>query len=106
AAVGKELQAAMKSSDGKPSRGHLFIALDPTAFGEQSMQLPRAKRFIEEIRGSRRPPGVHEIRHPGERGAPAHRLALERGVELPDPVWERMATVAQMLGLSAPALMS
>jgi L-2-hydroxycarboxylate dehydrogenase (NAD+) len=85
-------------------KGHLFIAIDPAAFGEPGAFRQAVSAYVAEVKGSRKAPGVEEILIPGERSFAARRLSLERGtVPIDESAWTEAGKVAARLGVELPA---
>jgi LDH2 family malate/lactate/ureidoglycolate dehydrogenase len=84
-------------------KGHLFIAIDPAAFGDPGAFRDSVSAYIAEVKGSRRAPGVDEILVPGERSFAARRRALAAGT-LPIDIeaWQAAERVAAKLGVEMP----
>jgi LDH2 family malate/lactate/ureidoglycolate dehydrogenase len=104
AAIGEELQAALAAGEGERRRGHLFIAIDPAAFGEAELSAQRVAVFVGEIKGSRKAVGVSEILIPGERSRRRRDEALRNGVPILRSVWSNTLKIAQELGVTAPEI--
>jgi LDH2 family malate/lactate/ureidoglycolate dehydrogenase len=67
AAIGEQLRAAITEGDGERRRGHLFIAIDPKAFGALE-QAERTANYARELKQSRKAHPADTITMPGERG--------------------------------------
>jgi LDH2 family malate/lactate/ureidoglycolate dehydrogenase len=105
AQTGLALQGWLTEAQGPQATwGHFMMAVDPSCFGEASVFKREVARYLEEIRGSRKAPGVEAIRIPGERSFETRRRSLEEGVVLFRVVWDRAATLAQELGVGVPPL--
>lgn len=104
AVIGSELAAAITAGESERQRGHLFIALDPGAFGEAALSEERVARYVAELKSSRKAPGVAEIRMPGERGHALKREALRSGVTLLASIWANTLNIAADLGVEPPRL--
>ena len=104
AVIGNELKQAIVSGDGERRRGHLFVALDPAAFGEVSLSEQRTATYASELKSSRKAPGIAEIRIPGERGHRMKRDALERGVTLLTAIWANTLKIAAELDVEPPTI--
>ena len=63
-----ELQKALAAGEGERKRGHLFVAINPGAFGDRETSAKRTSRYAAELKASRKAAGVSEIVMPGERG--------------------------------------
>lgn len=104
AVIGAELSQALAEGQGERRRGHLFIALDPAAFGDTALNEERTAAYIRELKSSRKAKGVTEIRIPGERGSRLKRQALQNGITLLDSIWANTLKIAADLGVEAPKL--
>ena len=83
--------------------GHLFVAIDPAAFGDAHAFRAAVGAYLAEIKGSRRAPGVEAIRIPGERAFAERARRLEEGVTILEATWAIIAEHAAALGVSMPA---
>jgi LDH2 family malate/lactate/ureidoglycolate dehydrogenase len=106
ALIGSELAQAIAAGQGERSRGHLFIAIDPGAFGDAALNERRIAAYLSELKSSRKAPGVAEIRIPGERGHWAKKQAIRNGVRLPASIWNNTLKIAGELGVDPPRLPS
>jgi LDH2 family malate/lactate/ureidoglycolate dehydrogenase len=104
ATIGAELSQALAAGEGERSRGHLFIALDPEAFGDAALCKQRIGSYLSELKSSRKAPGVSEIRMPGERGHRLKKEALRNGVTLLASIWSNTLKIAADLGVDPPHL--
>lgn len=104
AVVGEELAQVMASPPAGRvgARGHCFVAIDPSAFGDPQLCRQRIARHATEIRGSRRARGVERIYLPGERGHEERARALKEGILVWDQVWNRTASLARRYGVQLP----
>jgi LDH2 family malate/lactate/ureidoglycolate dehydrogenase len=102
AAIGGELEEALAHGEGERRRGHLFIAIDPDAFGEARSNAERTAAFLQEIKAGRKAPGVSEILIPGERSRRNREQALRHGVPILRSVWNNTVKLAQELGVAPP----
>lgn len=105
AAVGERLRAAIAEGNGERSRGHLFIAIDPKAFGALD-QAERTAEYAAELKKSRKARPDDVIAMPGERGQQKRNAYLRDGIPLPASVWENTRKIAQDLGVPCPDLKS
>jgi LDH2 family malate/lactate/ureidoglycolate dehydrogenase len=102
AAIGGELEEALAHGEGERRRGHLFIAIDPDAFGEARSNAERTAAFLQEIKAGRKAPGVSQILIPGERSRRNREHALRHGVPILRSVWNNTVKLAQELGVAPP----
>ena len=101
-AVGRGLDGWHEAGEPAHSRGHLFLAVDPTAFGDPAEFRAAVDAYLDEIRASRRAPGVDRIRIPGERAYVTRGDAERRGVVILDESWTRLVAHAERLGAEIP----
>jgi LDH2 family malate/lactate/ureidoglycolate dehydrogenase len=104
ATIGRELAQALAAGEGERRRGHLFVAIDPAAFGEAETNLRRTAAFLAEIKSGRKAIGSDEILIPGERGHRTKAAHLRDGVPLSPAVWENTLQIADDLGVEPPDL--
>lgn len=104
AVIGAELSQAIAEGEAERRRGHLFVALDPAAFGNAALSEDRTAAYLKLLKSSRKARGVTEIRTPGERGHQLKRKALEDGVTLLASIWANTVKIAADLGVAAPRL--
>ena len=84
-------------------KGHLFIAIDPAAFGEPEEFRQSVSAYIDEVKSSRKAPEIREILIPGERSFAARRHSLARGtVPIDVAAWLAAEQVAAKLGVEMP----
>ena len=101
-AAGRGLDGWHEPGEPAHSRGHLFLAVDPAAFGEPEAFRRAVDAYLDEIRGSRRAPGVDHIRIPGERSYATHRHSERHGVTILEESWTRLLAHAERLGVEVP----
>jgi L-2-hydroxycarboxylate dehydrogenase (NAD+) len=102
AVIGSELEGALAVGEGERRRGHLFIAIDPGAFGEARLNAERTATFLGEIKAGRKAAGVSEILVPGERNRRHRENALRHGVPILRSVWDNTLKLAADLGVAPP----
>jgi LDH2 family malate/lactate/ureidoglycolate dehydrogenase len=102
--IGRELAQALAAGAGERSRGHLFVAIDPGAFGDAAASQRRTAAFLSEIKSGRKAAGSDEILIPGERGHRAKVAYLRDGVPLSASIWENTLRIAEDLGVTPPDL--
>jgi LDH2 family malate/lactate/ureidoglycolate dehydrogenase len=103
AALGKDLQEALAAGNGERERGHLFIAIDPVAFGAVN-HAERTEKYAGELKRSRKANPTDEIVMPGERGHARKKMYSVKGVPILVSVWENTKTIARDLGVQPPEL--
>jgi LDH2 family malate/lactate/ureidoglycolate dehydrogenase len=103
AQVGRALDGWMTADPGRAGiKGHLFLAIDPACFGNPAAFRESVRAYIAQIKGSRKAPGVTEIRIPGERAFAERARSLREGVVVYEAVWQNVATLAKELGVQMP----
>jgi L-2-hydroxycarboxylate dehydrogenase (NAD+) len=105
AAVGKAAAGWYEEREGPAgSKGHLFLAVDPAAFGDAGRFRETVSAYMDEIRRSPKAPGAAAIRIPGERVHAARGESLRAGaVPIDEVVWANTARLAAELGVAMPA---
>jgi L-2-hydroxycarboxylate dehydrogenase (NAD+) len=91
-----------KALSGGYTLGHLFITIDPAAFGDPQAFIDGVDSHIREVKNSRKAPSVDEIRIPGERTFATRERQLRHGIKLYEAVWQRAHRLASELGVSVP----
>jgi LDH2 family malate/lactate/ureidoglycolate dehydrogenase len=85
------------------ARGQLFLAIDPSAFGSPDLFRQKVSKYVDEIKGSRKAPGVDAIRVPGERSFAARRQQLaDDEISLYETVWQQTVELAKSLNVPVP----
>lgn len=105
--IGALLGKSMKAAYERPSatsgrRGHLFLAVDPAAFGNIVAFEEAVGAYVAAIKGSRVALDTDGPRVPGERADRLRRRALAHGVYVYDSVWRNTASLANDLGVPMP----
>jgi len=100
AKVGKPLSQSVH--DGHYDKGDLFIAIDPSAFGDPKMFREMVEAHVVEVKNTRRAPGVEEIRVPGERSFREKERRLREGISVGDGVWKQVSELAEELKVAMP----
>ena len=104
AMIGAELANAIADGKGERSRGHLFIAIDPSAFDDPDLSGRRIAAYLAELKASRKAAGVNKIRIPGERGHRLKEKAKRDGITLLTSIWKNTVKIAGELGVAPPRL--
>ncbi|MBI4520472.1 MAG: Ldh family oxidoreductase [Gemmatimonadetes bacterium] len=100
AAIGRSVGSMYKDMDRKQNVGHFFCLLDIAAHMEVSRFKERIDAMIDEIKRSRRRPGVEEILVPGEL---EHRTAIRNrreGIPIDEPTLGELETLCGEYGVS------
>ncbi len=104
AATGKALRAWHGDADSAPSKGQLFLAIDPDIFGGADAFRAAATAYLDEVKAGLTAEGADAIRIPGERAFAARAQSLKDGrVQVYEAVWSKMAGWADELGVAMPA---
>jgi LDH2 family malate/lactate/ureidoglycolate dehydrogenase len=86
-----------------PTKGHLFIAIDPSMFGDINTFKSAVTARMDAIRSSKKCPGVDAIRMPGEGSFARRRKALQQGtVQIDCLCWQDSLALAKKLGIALP----
>ena len=102
--LGEKLEQALEDPTGhERTRGHLFIAVEPSVFVEPAEFRKAVSAYLHDIRTSEKAPGFEEILVPGERGLRQRDEGLEKGALIYESVWENTARLAREYGVSMPA---
>ena len=101
-AVGRALAGWHDPGLPAESRGHLFLAVDPAAFGDPGAFLRGVDTYLDEIRSSGLAPGFDRIRIPGERSYATRRHSEREGITILEESWTRLLAHAERLGVEVP----
>ncbi len=104
AAAGKEVRGTLEPVEDFCTKGDFMIAVDPKAFVAQGEFRARAREFIEQVKSSRRAPGVEEIMVPGEPEQKTRERRLREGIPIVDEVWVELEQIAKELGVDLKSL--
>jgi LDH2 family malate/lactate/ureidoglycolate dehydrogenase len=75
-----------------------MIAIDPAAFGSADEFKGRVENFVEQVKKSKKAPGVEEILVPGEPEFRTREKRLREGIPIADEVWAELEEIAKELG--------
>jgi uncharacterized oxidoreductase len=81
-----------------------MLAIDPTAFVPLEEFRTRVKKFVEEVKGSKKAPGIEEIMIPGEPERRMRELRLREGIPIPDEIWGEISSMARKLSVDIEGL--
>ena len=104
AAAGKDVKGTLEPVEGFCTKGDFMIAIDPKAFIAQEEFQARAREFIEQVKSSRKVPGVEKIMAPGEPEQKARERHLREGIPIADEVWTELEQIAKELGVDLKSL--
>jgi ureidoglycolate dehydrogenase (NAD+) len=99
AATGRALGAWLDRDVPDRGLGHFFLAVDPAIFGPVDAFRAATGAHLQDIRDSRRAPGVDAIRIPGERAFARRAQSLAEGIDMPEIVWSTATRLATDLGV-------
>ena len=99
AAAGKEVVGTLEPVEGFCTKGDFMVAIDPSAFGSSDEFKARVKRFVGELKVTRKAPGIGEILVPGEPEFRTREQRLREGVPIADEVWGDVQRFARELGV-------
>jgi L-2-hydroxycarboxylate dehydrogenase (NAD+) len=105
AAAGREVVGTLEPIEGFSTKGDFVVAIDPAAFGPTGEFERRVKKFVEEIKGSRKAPGVDEILVPGEPEFRIRESRLREGIPIADEVWAELEHLAKELGVNLASML-
>lgn len=97
AQAGKKVKGTLEPVEGFCTKGDFMIAIDPKAFVAQEEFRDRAREFIEQVKSSRKAPGVEEIMAPGEPEQKTRERRLQEGIPIADEVWTELEQIAKEL---------
>jgi len=100
--IGSELTKALVAGEGERRRGHMFIAIDPGAFGDAELCEKRIATYVSELKSSRKASGVSEIQMPGERALAQKKIAMQQGITLLASIWKNTLQIAHGLHVAPP----
>ncbi|MHB1468188.1 MAG: Ldh family oxidoreductase [Solirubrobacteraceae bacterium] len=78
---------------------HLFVAIDPGAFGEREAFRARVEELAMQVLASPRAAGVERVRLPGEIESERDARAVAEGIELPGSVLAGLREAASSVGV-------
>ncbi|MGV6874998.1 Ldh family oxidoreductase [Pseudochelatococcus sp. B33] len=99
--IGPEL-AGWQAAGETQTQGHLFIAIDPAAFGAPERFIERSEWYFDVLRHSAKASDLDGIRIPGERAAETRRRQLASGVAVLSASWRNVQPFAERLGVTVP----
>jgi LDH2 family malate/lactate/ureidoglycolate dehydrogenase len=101
AAFGRDVVDFNADDASETNTGHFIVALDVARFLGLDAYKTEVDRHIAELKGSKRLPGVDEIRMPGERRRQCREERLRDGVPLAPALVAQLDKLARELGLMA-----
>jgi L-2-hydroxycarboxylate dehydrogenase (NAD+) len=100
AAAGKEVHGTLEPVKGFCTKGDFMIAINPAMFVPAGEFKARVKKFLTQLKASRKAPGVEEILVPGEPEFRTREKRLREGIPIADEVWSEIEQIAKELGVS------
>lgn len=100
ASMGSAIGSMYKHLDRPQGVGHFFCLLDIAAFMPAKEFASRMGRMVDEIKSSRKRPGVDEILVPGERSTRVGEKNHSQGVPVAPPVLAELQALCAELGLA------
>ncbi|MEW6222326.1 MAG: Ldh family oxidoreductase [Candidatus Hadarchaeota archaeon] len=99
AGVGKGVDGTLEPVSGFCTKGDFMMAVDPAAFVSPEEFRTRVKEYVDEIKASKKAPGVQQILVPGEPELRAREKRLKDGYTIADEVWAELEQIAKGLGI-------
>ncbi len=90
------------TKDGPGGGGIMILAIDIAQFNDLETHYREVESLVDWVRSARPLPGVDKIYAPGEKEEETRQQRLQEGIELPQPTWKELSTVAVELGVSMP----
>ena len=104
AAVGREVVGTLEPVEGFCTKGDFMIAIDPRAFVTMREFRAQTRKFIEQVKSSRKAPGVEEIMIPGEPEQKVREQRLRGGIPISDEIWGELERMAKELRVDLRAI--
>ena len=79
-----------------------MMAVNPEIFGATATFQKSVSDHLQDIKESKKAPGVSEILIPGERSFTQREKSLREGIELLDATWQRAESIAESLSVELP----
>lgn len=89
-ALGEDVRGTLDPTD-PPTKGDLFIAIDPSAFGAGAAAVAP---YLDALRATRPGPGHSRVLVPGDRARATRAAHLARGVPVARATWEQATQLA------------
>ncbi len=83
---------------------HLFVALDPAAFGDPDAFVTSVGELAAQVAASPTAPGVERVLLPGQLESERHAAGLSAGIELAESSLAKLHETAERLGVALPAV--
>ena len=98
AKVGKPL--AQSVADGHYDKGDLFIAIDPSSFGDTDVFRDSVFEHLYEVKSIAKSEGTDEIRIPGERAYKERKRRLQEGLTIEVGIWNKINVLCKELNVN------
>jgi L-2-hydroxycarboxylate dehydrogenase (NAD+) len=105
-AVGSEVGNIFKDTKEASNVGHTFIAVNIEQFTPLKEYLNHAKKFIEELKFSRKAKNTDEILMPGEREYLLEQERRVKGIPISSQIYRLLIDVAEEWGVRPPETLS
>ena len=99
AKVGKPL--AQSVADGHYDKGDLFIAIDPSSFGDADIFRNLVFEHLSEVKSTVKSEGNDEIRIPGERAHKERKKRLREGLIIENGIWLKINDLCSKLNVKS-----
>jgi L-2-hydroxycarboxylate dehydrogenase (NAD+) len=99
ASAGREVVGTLEPVSGFCTKGDLMIVINPSAFVDPQNFQALTRKFIEEVKNSRKAPGVQRIMIPGEPEYEERKRRLAEGITIPEEVWSEIENLKCELGV-------
>ena len=98
AKVGKSLAESV--AEGHYDKGNLFIAIDPSSFGDTDVFRSSVFEHLFEVKSTAKSEGTTEIRIPGERAYKERRIRLKDGIIIDRGIWNKINILCKKLNVN------
>ena len=98
AKVGKPL--AQSVAEGHYDKGDLFIAIDPSSFGDSDVFRNSVFEHLFEVKSVAKSEGTNEVRVPGERAYKERKKRLEDGIVFDQGIWNKINNLCKELNVN------
>ena len=99
AAAGRDVVGTLEPVSGFCTKGDLMIVINPLAFVDLQSFQAQTRKFIEQVKNSRRAPGFERIMIPGEPEYEERRRRLAEGIVISDEIWSEIESIKSELGI-------
>jgi L-2-hydroxycarboxylate dehydrogenase (NAD+) len=99
AAAGRGVVGTLEPISGFCTKGDLMVVINPLAFVDPQSFQALTRKFIEEVKNSRKAPGVQRIMIPGQPEYEERKRRLAEGIPIPEEVWSEIKSIISELNL-------